>query len=196
MLSLKTTILTSLLTLGLVGGALEGEAAAGEPGGGGHSKVERLCKRLECSADQTTQLQAIGKRVAEESRGDREALKTLKGQLAAEIAKDRPSEATLKKIFADMNRRQDAIQGRMQAALIEAHKLLTSSQRAELAKMIEKRGPKAMFFGGGHGGKGHGGKGKGHGDGKGRGDGKAHGKGKDQGKGKGAGRPVGASQLG
>ncbi|MCA9657666.1 MAG: periplasmic heavy metal sensor [Myxococcales bacterium] len=187
MLTLKSTILTSLLSIGLIGGAFEGDAGAKPaattavkakakadakgPRAGGN--IERICNRLECTSEQRTQLQSIGTKLAEESKGDRQTMKSLKSKLAAEFAKDAPNKRTLAQLFADMDQRQDSMQSRTQAALLEVHAVLTPAQRVELAEMIERRGPQAVFGGKGH--KGHmGGKGK-----KGGKDGKQSKKGKD-----------------
>ena len=157
--SLTTTIVTSLFSLGLVGGAFASEARAEPPGAQGHhgkGKVERLCKRLECTDNQLTKIKAIGKKLREAGKADHQAMRNLKSKLADEIAKDKPNRATLGQIYNQMDRHHDALQKRGQAALLETHALLTSEQRVELAEIIEHRGPRGIF--GGHGK--HGKKGK------------------------------------
>jgi hypothetical protein len=167
MLTLKSTILTSLLSIGLIGGAFEGDAGAKPaattavkakakadakgPRAGG--SIERLCNRLECTSEQRTKLKAIGSKLAQDGKADRQTMKSLKSKLAVEFAKDAPNKRTLAQLFADMDKRQDAMQSRTQAALLEVHAVLTPAQRVELAEMIERRGPQAVF--GGKGGKGH-----------------------------------------
>ncbi len=149
MLSVKT-IVTSLFSIGLVSGAFIGDASAAPAKTGakhGQGKVERLCKRLECTDTQKTKIASISSKLAESSKTDRQAMKNLKAKLADEIAKDTPSQAAVSQIFADMDRRQDAIQGRTKTALLETHALLTSAQRVELAELIERRGAKGIFGG-------------------------------------------------
>ena len=123
-------------------------AAPGKAGAKqGKGKVERLCKRLECTDAQKTKIASISSKLAESSKVDRKAMKNLKTKLADEIAKDTPSKAAVSQIFADMDRRQDAIQERSKTALLETHALLTSAQRVELAELVERRGAKGIFGG-------------------------------------------------
>jgi len=153
MLSVKT-IVTSLFSLGLVSGAFIGEASAAPSSAGakhGEGKVERLCKRLECTDSQRAKIASISGKLAESSKADRQAIRDLKTKLADELAKDKPSQTTVSQIFADTDRRQDAIQQRTKTALLETHALLTSAQRVELAKVVERRGAKGIFGGKGKG---------------------------------------------
>ena len=155
MLSVKT-IVTSLFSIGLVSGAFVGDASAAPAKAGakqGKGKVERLCKHLECTDAQRTKIASISKKLAESSKTDRSAMRNLKSKLADEIAKDTPSQAAVNQIFADMDRRQDALQLRSKTALLETHALLTSAQRVELAELVERRGAKGIFGGKGKKGK-------------------------------------------
>jgi Spy/CpxP family protein refolding chaperone len=116
---------------------------SGKPGakdGKGHG----LCAAVECTDAQKAQLKKIHEAGKAAHAGDREKMKALNAALAAEFRKDKPSQATLQKVFGDMEAMRAAHGKERLEALGKIHDVLTPEQRAVLADRMEKRGMKAM----------------------------------------------------
>lgn len=116
------------------------------------------CAMLECTDDQRSELQAAFKEAREDNKADREAIKRLRGKLAAEWVKDAPDEAAMKKLEAEIRTHHAAMADRMHDAMMEVHGILDAEQRTKMAEAMEKRGG---LFGGRQGGRHKGPRGKG-----------------------------------
>lgn len=147
MLKLKSTLIAGLVAFIAAAGLAPRPAHAGGRDGHGAAKLERVCQRLTCTADQKAKIGAIGKSMREQNEPDRAALGKLRDDLAAEVAKARPDGQAIKRISADMERHQGAIRERRMAALLEVQALLNPEQRKALGEMIARRGPGAVFEG-------------------------------------------------
>ncbi len=156
----RRALTTALLTAGLVVGLGAGVANAKKPGkgkpGAGGDKIERMCQRLECSAQQKTQLQSILKGKREAHKASRAQLEQLQSQLAAEYRKARPNEATMRRIYSQLDALRDKQRAEMHKTAMQIHAVLTPAQREKVATSIERRGVRALMGGG----KGHGERGK------------------------------------
>lgn len=135
-----------LALLGLGGAALAGPDAGPRDG-----KRGGLCAKLECTDTQREELRAVMSELRADSKGDREAIKRLRKQLAAEFAKAQPDEAAMRSIQATIATHQQQMRDRGLDAMLEVHALLDAEQRATLAKAMERRGMRGMM----RGGKGH-----------------------------------------
>ncbi len=158
---LRNKFTASLLALGIVTSLGMSTAAAKPADAKGKRKgdrIERLCQKITCTDAQKTQLQAIQKDAKQAHKGNQQQVQQLKAQLAAEFRKQNPSERVLTDIsnkLAKHNEQQRAARIKM---MLKVHRVLTPQQRDQLATMLEKRGPGALWGGGK--GKGHGPKGK------------------------------------
>ncbi len=146
-----------------IGGAALAKPAITVPAADG--KRGGLCARLECTETQKQELRAVMSELRADTKGDRQAIKRLHKQLAAEFAKDKPDEAAMRSIQAQIATHHGEMQARGLDAMMEVHELLDAEQRAKLAPMIEHRGLRGMMRGKGKRGDGKRGDGK-RGDGK------------------------------
>ena len=154
---LRRKLTAGLLTLGILGGLGAGTAhAAKGPEGkrAGKGKVERICKRLECSDDQREQIGAILKDSKGQNKAKGEQMQQLKAQLAAEYRKARPNEAEMRRIYAQMDALRAEKRDAKHKTAMRIHQVLTPDQREKVARAIEKKGINALL------GKGHGKQGK------------------------------------
>lgn len=140
-----------------------GAVAVAKPGQG--AKRGAVCERLGCSDEQRAELGVIVKELRTDAKPDREAIRSLQAELAAEWATDAPDEAKLEALTGQIATHHQAMGRLAQDALMEVHALLDAGQRATLAKLIERRGLRALMGGGRHrggkkGGKNGGGKNK------------------------------------
>lgn len=148
-----SSIAASLSALALAGTVATGTStpdtgkAKQDRGAKRHGKIERLCKRLECTPQQRDQLAEIARELRTDLRQGREAMKSAKAALADEYRKPTPDESNMKRQYAAMDRHRQAQRDRTHAALMSAHAVLTPEQRSKLANRIEKRGPKAVLGG-------------------------------------------------
>jgi hypothetical protein len=99
--------------------------------------------------------------VRDQSKAQREEIKQLRAEFAAEYAKERPDSENLERLHAAIEAKRAEIDAMRFAALMQMHDLLDAEQRERMAERIA------------HEGKGHAehakGKGKGKGEGKGEG---------------------------
>lgn len=131
------------------------------PGDGpGAERRRGLCAKLSCSETQREELRAVLTELRADAKGDREAIRRLRKQLAAEFALDRPDEAAMRATQQKIAVHEQEVRERIFDAMMEVHALLDADQRAQLVKVIEHRGLRAVM---GHGGKGKGKHGKGKG---------------------------------
>jgi Spy/CpxP family protein refolding chaperone len=156
------TGLGSLALLATLGFAPAADAAPGAQGEGkrGGKKIERICKKLECDDAQEAELRSVFKELRTDTKSDREGIRDARKTIAAEFAKERPNEASMKRAYQSIDAHEDNIRDRTHDALMEAHGVLNPEQRKTFAKMAARLGK-------GHGR--HGGKGKGKGKGEGKG---------------------------
>ena len=131
-----------------------GAVATADPGGGPAAKggPAGVCAKLKCSEDQKTQLRQRYKKLREDSKADREAIKALHGEMAREWTKDAPNESALTKLQAKIHKHRVALATIVHDAMMDVHAVLSPAQRTEFAKLIAKRG----FRPGGGRGKGKG----------------------------------------
>jgi Spy/CpxP family protein refolding chaperone len=157
-------ILAAASTLA-TGAVLAADAPPGPKEHGG------LCEKISCTTAQKQQVHDLMRELREDTKGDREAIRTLHGKLAAEFAEPKPSDKDIDAIQLELARHEAAIGDRVQDAMMELHGVLDAKQRAEVARMIEHRGLRGLMKGPGRHGKpgkpGKSGKGKGKGKGKG-----------------------------
>lgn len=137
------------------------EEAAPPPHEGRHGhkrmrKLDRLCDELDCTDEQREQIAAVmkGMRPEPEAREQMRAKhEAAKEKLADAFRADTFDDAVLDDLRTDMESKHAERKGKMIQAMVELHGILTPEQRAEMAEIIEKRGP--MMMGHRWGGKGH-----------------------------------------
>lgn len=147
-----------LALLGLGGAALAKPVADGARGERGH---RGLCATLECTDQQKEELRAVKQELRADSKADREAIKRLHETIATEFAKATPDEAAMRAAGKQIAVHKRELEERGFDAMMEIHALLNPAQRAELAELMKRRGPRALMGGKGR----HGRKGKGKGKG-------------------------------
>lgn len=119
------------------------------------NKLERLCEKLECTADQRVRIEGLADRLwAErpEPTGDRDAANRA---LARAFGGAAFSTADLQAFHAAMGPDADEMDALLVEAVGELHGILVAEQRATLAEKIERHG---LPFAGGRGGRHHGSK--------------------------------------
>ncbi len=136
--------LGALTLIGLTGVAV---AKPGADGKGADRRHGGMCAKLSCTDQQEQELRAIKAEVRSDSKGDREAIKRLHGQLAAEFAKDTPDEDAMRQVQQQIESHQRDLHDRGFDAMMEVHALLDSDQRAKLAKVMERRGMRGLMGG-------------------------------------------------
>lgn len=125
-----------------------GTAAVAKPGGPPGAEGQRrggICAKLSCTDDQREQIREVMKELRADAKGDREAIKRLHGQMAAEFAKDQPDEAALRAAQAQAAVHEKELRDRGFDALMEVHALLDAEQRASLAKAMKHRGLRGLM---------------------------------------------------
>lgn len=121
------------LTLGLSSTAL-----AGPPEGRG-GKLGKVCQKIECSDDQKTELKQIHKEMRTDAKSDREAIRELHKQMAAEWVKSAPNEKVLDRIQAKIAVHEANIADRRMDMMLELHAVLSPEQRKAFAKLMAER---------------------------------------------------------
>jgi Spy/CpxP family protein refolding chaperone len=134
-----TRITLGLVTFGLTGALLAGDAHARGAGRDG-KLVDRMCQRLECSADQRTRIAKIQETQAPNLKAEREAMRALRQQVRAEWAKAAPDARTLDKLDDQIAAHQARIHDARRAAMLQIHAILTPAQRAKLAAAMDRKG--------------------------------------------------------
>ena len=117
------------------------------------------------AANPDSSIRELRHEVRDQSKAQREEIKQLRDEFAAEYAKERPDSEKLERLHAEIEAKRAEIQAMRFASLMQMHDQLDAEQRARMAERIA----------GGHG-KGpdeHEGKGKGHGKDKAKGKAKA-----------------------
>lgn len=147
---LRNKLTASLLAIGFVSGLGMSTASAkpADAKGKKGNRIERLCKKIECTASQKTQLQSIHKDAKANKKGQREQVRQLKAQMAAEFRKQNPSERVLNDISNKLAKHHDKQRAERIKLMLKVHRILTPQQREKLATMLEKRGPGALMGGG------------------------------------------------
>ncbi len=106
----------------------------------GGKKVERLCEKLECSAEQRVRIQSIAERLRGERpkpRGDRSAAN---GALAEAFGGERFTRADVTAYREAVTPDLDGLDAKIAAATVELHGLLEAKQREALALEITRSG--------------------------------------------------------
>ena len=165
------------------GDAERGKAKAGKNKADKAGKAKRggLCAAVQCTDEQKAELKEIREGTKADRKDDRAKVKELNAALATEFRKDKPSQATLQRVFSQMETMRAAHAKERLESLGKIHAVLTPAQREMLADRIEKRGMRATAS------KSHRKQGKRKGEAKGEAKGKLEGeaKGKREGKAKG-----------
>ncbi len=103
-----------------------------------HGKIDRFCDRVECSDAQKRELQEIFASFRSETKDEREQIRSLRKQLNAEFAKDRPNENSMKRTYAQIDRLQDGVRDEKREMMMDVHGVLEPGQREAAAKMLMK----------------------------------------------------------
>ncbi|MCH9684587.1 MAG: Spy/CpxP family protein refolding chaperone [Deltaproteobacteria bacterium] len=151
--------LGGLALVGLTGVAVAKPGADAKGAEGRHRGG--ICAKLSCTEVQKEKVREVMQEMRADGKADREAIKRLHGQMAAEFAKDAPDEAAMRSIQAEVARHKGELHERGFDAMMEIHGLLDAEQRAKMAEAMERHGPKGMMHGGRHGRRGKGKRGKG-----------------------------------
>lgn len=153
MTAMTKTLMTAVFGIAMLG-AGTGQAA---PAGGAPQKEhrgigEKMCERLSCTDAQKAELKKIRDATRPKIQAEREAMRGIKGEIAAEFRKDRLDNARLKALYGQLDARKDTIEGLRRGMMTQIHAVLTPAQREQMARAFERRGD------GKHGGKrgGHG----------------------------------------
>ena len=126
----------ALLGLGSIAVAAPPEAA---------ERMAGPCARLQCTDDQADELRELFAELRDDSKADREAISTLRKQLATEWAKDAPDEDAMARIEGQIRQHHEALAAMMHDTMMEVHAVLTPAQRQELAKTLEHGGFRRLF---------------------------------------------------
>jgi hypothetical protein len=113
----------------------------------GRARHARICETLKCTEAQEVKLQQVIAELRKDVEPDRESIRKLRGQQAAEFAKDKPSEKKLRSAQAEIAKHRAEISARMHDAMMELHAILNSTQRKELAKIMERGGMRRLMKG-------------------------------------------------
>jgi Spy/CpxP family protein refolding chaperone len=156
-------------------------AAAAEPDDARPRAGARLCAEIECTDSQREQITRIFQDLHASAKANKEALRNVHARLAVEWAKDKPSDAAMKKMRTEAQKHHAQMAERRHEAMMKVHAILEPAQRQELADLVAEGKMRHMM----HPGHGRGGKGK-------HGDKPSKAKGPQNGKGSGAKSPAGA----
>ncbi len=128
-----------------------GSAALAKPANGAKarsgSSQSSLCERISCTDRQAQKLKTVRAELRADLKADRAAIKRLRKQIAAEFAKDRPSEAAMKANQKKIARHEQKIRERAFDAMMEIHAVLDAKQRATFVAMLERRGVRGLMQG-------------------------------------------------
>lgn len=147
---LSKTATTLVLTAILGSSSLAFAKDAGQGPQQGKNRLERICKKLACSAKQSEDLRKISQSMAEKRNAEGPQINQLKKQIADEFRKPTPNKTELNRLFSELDRHHDTMKLRVQETMLEVHKILTPTQRNQLADMIERRGVGGLFGRGHH----------------------------------------------
>ena len=146
-----------------------GDAGAARDDGPRHeARGDKMCAKLGCTDAQKAQLAQIREGMKDKIKPEREAIRGLKQQIAAEYRKDKLDSTRLRDLYAQLDARKGTIEGYRRAMRAQVHAVLTPDQRAAAAERMERRAERGHGKGKGHGKHGKG-RGKGHGKGRGKG---------------------------
>ena len=98
-----------------------------------------MCRKLECTDAQKTELRAIFSEMREDAKGDREAIERLRDQMAAEFAKDVPDEKKLQQLQTQISVHHAELASRRLDAMLEVHGALDASQREKLIEIMKDK---------------------------------------------------------
>jgi len=101
--------------------------------------LERMLDRLEASAEQRTQIQAIAQAVRADLEAGREAGQALRAQMADLFAQPSIDAAAVETVRQQMMARHDQASQRMTQAMLEIGQVLTPAQRSQLAEWRQAR---------------------------------------------------------
>ena len=158
------TTMTKILTGALFGLTLfaSPDAAARPEGPRQEARGGKMCEKLGCTEAQKVQLKQIRDAAKDKIKPEREAIRALKQEIAAEYRKDRLDNTRLRDLYGRLDAREATIDGYRRAMRAQVHAVLTPEQRVAVAERMERRGERGHGKGKGHG-KGHGkGRGQGH----------------------------------
>ena len=137
----RRNVLTSLAGLAFVAALLVPVAGfAGKGKQKGHSKLDRICEQIACSEAQAKDIAQIFEQLQSDIKPDREAVRELRQQLAAEWKLDRPDERKLAMLADKVAAHERNMADRQMEAMLELHGLLTAEQREQVAEHLLKLG--------------------------------------------------------
>ncbi|MFV8748941.1 Spy/CpxP family protein refolding chaperone [Nannocystaceae bacterium ST9] len=117
---------------------LSGDALA--EGKGGHGRLAKVCEHIECSEQQDRDIRQVFEQMRIDVKPDRDAIRELRDQIAAEWVKDQPDEAKLAKLADKLAKHERNIADRHHEAMMELHDLLDAAQREQVVAMMAERG--------------------------------------------------------
>ncbi len=142
----NVAMLLSSLSAATLAGTLGASSLAFGPGTSpAPHRKGGLCSALECTDAQREQIQSIRKQLRANLKPQRQAIKGIHRDLAAEYAKANPDDRAMKRLMKSLSTRKDTVSEMHQAALMETHAVLTPQQRTELSRRVARRGPAAAL---------------------------------------------------
>jgi protein CpxP len=111
------------------------------PGGDIEKRVDRMLKRVNASAEQTTKVHAIVQTAKADIAPMRATLRDSRKQMRTLLGAPQIDPAAIETLRVQESTTRDQISRRVTAAIIEAANLLTPDQRAKLATMGPQHGP-------------------------------------------------------
>lgn len=150
--TMTKTLMTALFGITMLSA---GSAQAAPEGAEGPAKIgAKVCQRLACTDAQKVELKKIREQTAPKIKAEREAIKALRGEIAAEFRKDRLDNSRLSGLYTQLDARKKTIAGLRRGAMAQVHAVLTPAQRQQLGEMLERRAQhgKGRGHGRGHGG--------------------------------------------
>lgn len=112
--------------------ARSGKAGKAGKAGKRGAKLAKLCERIGCSDEQAADIRVVLQQMRADIKPDREAIRELRGQLAAEWKRAKPDERKLAKIVEQIGAHERNIADRRMEAMLELHPILTPEQREEV----------------------------------------------------------------
>lgn len=148
---MNTSRLHNVMRIGAVAAALAfgGVAAQARPGPEGGpgmgpeglfgGRIERVLDRVDATAAQRSQIEAIFKSARTDLAGQRDTSRKLRLQLLSLYTATNVDAAAIESVRQQIATQRDIASKRMSQASIEAARVLSPEQRAKLAAMMSKR---------------------------------------------------------
>jgi len=150
----------NLIRVGAVAAALAlgGVAAQAQPGGPGHhggpqggpppmglfgGHIEGVLDLVNATDAQRSQIEAIFKAAHDDLKGQRDTGRQLHEQLASLFTAANVDAAAIESVRAQISAQQDAASKRLTQASVDAARVLTPEQRAQIAEVAKKRQARA-----------------------------------------------------